>query len=283
MPPRTQAGSKELGERIRSRRDELGLTVEQAARRAGVGTKTWARYELGESIRTDKVRGVCAALGWKSLNEGLSDDWEQESRSFIQSIGEDHPAWSAYLAAAFGRKVAVSFCIGSDILGDEIRMDLEALAKLPRGAHLGMLDVSLVLDYLPVQFVPRYDYEFMYTLWQRLALLRETLSRCQQFSVHMVADELLLHLIEAESSDLLEGWQAEPDDELGEEWVTTLCEDDDFSYFLWTPSVHLGERRTYHFNHWFDHVFHEEEADAWYGSIFEYDEYGEAEVVGTTE
>ena len=43
------------------------LTIEEAASRAGVGTKTWCRYEAGESIRSDKCKGVCKALNWLSL------------------------------------------------------------------------------------------------------------------------------------------------------------------------------------------------------------------------
>ena len=48
-------GSIELGNKIRGRRNELSLTIEEAAKKAGVGTKTWSRYELGESIRKDKL------------------------------------------------------------------------------------------------------------------------------------------------------------------------------------------------------------------------------------
>ena len=64
MPPRTTAGSKELGDAIRSRRNELGLTIEKAASKARVGAKTWARYESGESIRKDKLPGVLKVLNW---------------------------------------------------------------------------------------------------------------------------------------------------------------------------------------------------------------------------
>ena len=38
-------GSPELGSKIKQRRNELGLTIEEAASKAGVGTKTWSRYE----------------------------------------------------------------------------------------------------------------------------------------------------------------------------------------------------------------------------------------------
>ena len=36
-------GSRELAQQIRRRRQELGLTIEEAATRADVGIKTWCR------------------------------------------------------------------------------------------------------------------------------------------------------------------------------------------------------------------------------------------------
>lgn len=56
MASKSIQGSQTLAKKIRSRRNELGFTIEEAAKRAGVGTKTWCRYEAGESIREDKYR-----------------------------------------------------------------------------------------------------------------------------------------------------------------------------------------------------------------------------------
>ena len=67
MTQKTIQGNADLAKQIRLRRSELGLTIEEAASRAGVGTKTWCRYEAGESIRSDKCKGVCKALNWLSL------------------------------------------------------------------------------------------------------------------------------------------------------------------------------------------------------------------------
>ena len=55
-------GTHKLGEAIWSRRQELGLTIEEAAFKAGVAVKSWCRYELGESILKDKAKGICKAL-----------------------------------------------------------------------------------------------------------------------------------------------------------------------------------------------------------------------------
>ena len=62
MSQRTVKGSGELGNKIRQRRNELGLTIEEAAAKAGVGVKTWCRYEAGESIRQDKYLSLIHIL-----------------------------------------------------------------------------------------------------------------------------------------------------------------------------------------------------------------------------
>ena len=54
MTPKTLVRSKKLGEKIRARWLELDPTIEEVALRTGIGTKTWRRYEAGESIRMDK-------------------------------------------------------------------------------------------------------------------------------------------------------------------------------------------------------------------------------------
>lgn len=67
MPLKALQGNETLARQIKSRRNELGLTIEEAASRAGIGTKTWCRYEAGESIRIDKCKKLCKALHWNDL------------------------------------------------------------------------------------------------------------------------------------------------------------------------------------------------------------------------
>ena len=263
MPPRTQAGSKELGAAMRARREELGMTVEQAAGRAHVGQKTWSRYESGESIRSDKVRGVCASLGWKTLGDAYaSEDDAEVDEAYFKSIGEGSKGWVPCIERSFGRKAAAAFCIGSEILLEELSMDLEELAAMPRGSHLGEAGVSLTLPLFPVQFVMQYDYEFIYKLRARLVLLREALPHCDHFRVHMVADELLLRMIDQEAMPAMEAW-TEQDDEHSDDWVADICEDDDISLYLYSPWSYLERHHTYHFEHWFDHSFNTYESDWW--------------------
>ena len=55
-------GTHKSGEAIRSRRQELGLAIEETAFKASVGVKSRCRYEPSESILEDKAKGICKAL-----------------------------------------------------------------------------------------------------------------------------------------------------------------------------------------------------------------------------
>ena len=52
MSQKVIQGTPKLADAIKGRRQELGLTIEEAASRAGVGIKTWCRYEAGEIQKT---------------------------------------------------------------------------------------------------------------------------------------------------------------------------------------------------------------------------------------
>ena len=116
MPIKSIPNSPSLTEKIKSRRLELSLTIEEAAKRAGVGTKTWCRYEAGEAIRSDKYKGLCKALNWPVTP---SADQTVKDSSPVEDY-RNHEAWSAYLEKTFGYKAAMSFAVGSDIVSDMI-------------------------------------------------------------------------------------------------------------------------------------------------------------------
>lgn len=145
MGQQTIKGSTELAASIKLRRNELGLTIEEAAARAGVGTKTWSRYEAGESIRKDKCKGICKALNWRIFP---SEESAQVDPFRLDEF-ENHEAWSPYLNEMFGPQAAISFAIGSDLLLDFIQDDLTSLSSLPKGSHLGQIDTSFLITSLP--------------------------------------------------------------------------------------------------------------------------------------
>ena len=266
MPPRTKEGSAGLADAIRQRRCELGLSVEEAAHRAGVGIKTWFRYESGSSIRSDKVKGVCKALSWPALP--MQEDAtvrNGEEYAWLESIGPSHKAWSSKLNEVFGHKAAVSFAVGSDILLNYLNEDLGELSKMPAKTHLGELGCSWLADLLPQQFLPQYTYEFIFRLRTVLLRYRMRAGHGQEMRAHSPAEELLVRLIRDFSFDTIEGWVPKlgdnslADDQWQEaegwkEWPEDLCGDDDLSMFL-DDGHWVEEGDPYHFDRWFDLQF----------------------------
>ena len=258
MAQKIVQGNEALASKIKFRRNELGLTIEEAASRAGVGTKTWSRYEAGESIRRDKCKGICKALNWKGLPD---QDGEEDSRISVQEY-RNHEAWSRFLENEYGAGAAISFATGSDILLDQIEEDMTALACMPAGSHIGQLDVSWLRESLPDQFLMQYDYLFLYQMKCTLRKMRLRANNGLAMTAHSVMEELLLYLCYEEASALVElsggisGIEDEDEDDGDfEEWVFDLFDDMDIISFLYS-NVYLDSDDTYHFSHWGDQQFY---------------------------
>lgn len=249
MAPKTILGNEELGKNIRSRRNELGLTIEEAASRAGVGCKTWSRYEAGESIRRDKCKGVCKALNWHSLPER-----EEENETISVQEYRKHEAWSPVLEREFGTEAAISFAEGSDMLLDHIREDMEELASMPAGTHVGQLSVSFLREMLPEQFLMRYNYEFLYQMKCALLGLRARAGHGSPMTAHSVLEELLLYLCCEEASAMMELNGKDPKEQ---EWVFDLFDDMDIVTCLYSDMC-LDAGHVYHFSHWAKQQFYME-------------------------
>jgi len=71
MSAETWVPADTFGSRLYSVRRELGLTVEEAAKRAGVAHPTWSTWERGASPRdkAEAVRKIAEAF------PGLDRDW----------------------------------------------------------------------------------------------------------------------------------------------------------------------------------------------------------------
>ena len=255
MVQRVIQGSEALAKQIKARKNELGLTIEEAASRAGVGMKTWYRYEIGESIRKDKCKGICKALNWYSLPE-------QEEASDTLSISKfkKHEAWSRFLEHNFGSMAALSFAAGSDILYDHIKEDMGELSSLPAGAHLGQLSVSWRKDTLPQQFLMHYDYEFLYRMKCTLNQMRMRAKHDLPMTAHSVIEELLIYLCNEEATafvDLSDGIYGLEDDNVSDpdEWVFDLFDDMDIITCLYSD-MYLDANHSYHFSHWMDQQFY---------------------------
>ena len=251
MAQKSIQGSKDLAKRIRQRRNELGMTIEEAAYRADVGTKTWCRYEAGGSIRLDKCRGICKALNWRSL-----PGQEAEEDPFAEEAYRESPAWSRYLEKNYGAGTAVSFAMGSDVLLDHIQEDLHELSSLPKGSHLGQLDFSCIGQDLPEQFLVRYDYEFLYRMKCELLRMRQTARMGGDMIAHTVLQELILYLCAREASAVRElGMGENVPKEESEEWMFDLFGDMDIVTWLYSD-MYVTEDNMYHFVHWNEQQFY---------------------------
>lgn len=244
-------GSCKLGEAIKARRQELGLTLEEAASKAGVGLKSWCRYEAGESIRTDKAKGICKVLNWHAI-PGEADTNES---TFDLAEYKRHEAWSQYLCDEFGEAVAISFAIGSDIVLDHIEEDLRELSAMPKGSHLGQISVSMLKDTLPEQFLMCYDYDFLYQLKSVVISLRAIARNGNYFLAHSVLQELVIYMFMCESSFLMDCMHVEMENcgigglDMIEDWAFEMFDDMDIVTFLYS-NEYLTEESIYHFNHW---------------------------------
>lgn len=240
--------SQELANAIKRRRIELGLTIEEAAERAGVGTKTWCRYETGAAIRQDKYKGVCKALNWHSFpNESYPENADIEKLKL-------HEAWSKYIASQFGEDAAAAFVLGSDILLDDIQQDMQELASMPRGTHLGQISVSLLAESLPPQFLMRYDYDFLYAMYTELLHIRAAANNGNKFVLHSVLDELLVYLAIEEAGILVDDGSFSPVGDW-DKWIYDVFGDEDIITFLYS-NLYLSQNDEYHFDSWMTQQFY---------------------------
>lgn len=249
MPPRVISNTIELGQEIKKRRTELGYTLEEAAKKAGVGIKTWSRYEAGESIRSDKLGKVLRTLKWNSFPP---DDRDVHGRGPWDTVGPSHKAWSPYLARVYGARTASMFAIGYELLSDIIKMDLEALSHLPAGTHVGQLDVSELTYILPAQFLMRYDYEFVYHLQHVLEAFRLMAWHGYEIAPHTVIEELVIHLLEEQANSHMElfGIEKPYGDEDRGGLLNVLCEESEIQEYLYSESSYLSSNDAYYFDSW---------------------------------
>jgi len=258
MAQKTIRGTEALAKQIKNRRNELGLTIEEAAARAGVGTKTWCRYEAGESIRTDKCKGVCKALNWRVLPDQETEDFDALT---VQEY-KNHEAWSSFLEEMFGDVAAFAFAVGSDILLDHIKEDMRELSSMPAGSHVGQINCSCLAGSLPEQFLMQYDYQFLYQMKCALIKLRTCAKAGLSMSAHSVLEELIIYLCNEEASALIElngGISGTEDDDAAcyDGWVFDLFGDMDIITVLYSDE-YLNTEHIYHYSHWMKQQFYTE-------------------------
>ena len=239
-----------MAKKITPRRNELNLTIEEAATKANVGIKTWCRYETGGAIRQDKYKGVCRALNWMDL----ADDGVGENIFTGVLRTKNHEAWSVYIENMFGEEAAAAFAIGSDILLDYVEDELNKLASLPKGSHIGQNPLSYLAHMLPEQFLMEYDYEFLYGFKQQLIKMRACAGNGSKLIAHSVLEEILIYLIVNEARYVLEIDEISIKSDF-KDWAFDFFEDMDVVTYLYSD-MYVEEEDVYHFKYWMKRQFH---------------------------
>ena len=192
----------------------------------------------------------------QDLNNELlaeEEDWlEEEEAEYEEEFDED-----LLLEEEYGFEAAVAFAVGSDILLDHIKEDLEELVTRPKGTHIGQLSISWLYGSLPEQFVMRYDYEFLYQMKCVLCDMRKRAKFDKSMYAHSVLEELLYYLCCEEASVLAE--LGDPifenaNDSFGE-WIYDLFGDSDMIFFLYSD-IYLEKEHSYHFDNWAEQIFY---------------------------
>jgi hypothetical protein len=254
MPPKTITGGPELGRAIRARREELSFSIEQAANLASVGTETWRRYEAGGGIRTDKVRGICAALRWRALPGTGEEPGTDDDDLWTTYDPETDDGYSDWLGQRFGIACAKAFDFGSTILLDQAQDDLDELSKMPRGTHIGELSASWLDGLFPAQWVPRYDYEFVYRFRVAVDRLRTRALNPTGWDSLMLAltvgEGIALRLI-FEQGDACAELRGSDETREWRDWTDDLTLPDWAIHLMYAGKSSFDESAPYGFDHWF--------------------------------
>ena len=240
----------DLGYRMRERRQELGLTIEAAARRAGVGTKTWYRYEAGEPIRRDKYQGVCQALGWSTLPIGE----DGEKIEWTLSAFQNDEYWCPQIAYAYGDDAAVCIVVGARQVKQMIEDTLETLMKKPRETHIGEVSETGFAKWMPAEYMMRYDYAFMYELRNTLNNVLSRLNDGKSIwdvRPQTTAEEILYYIMSQVGTWIFEHEWVPAKEFDRDGWIFKFFEGQDIKDALYSgrPVYH---HTMYDFNEWFD-------------------------------
>ncbi len=214
---------------------------------------------------------LSALLGDSPEARDLRSD--QFTRELLETAGVSTakrlPAWdrdpedcrrsySPLLADTLGVAGAHTFALGADLLREAMRENLEELAAMPRGTHLGQLEESAILDALPSRWTMRYDFEFVMHLYSQAEDLCDRLVvhpiDAGQPLVRSVAEAMLLQriFIVGGTVGAAQG-HTEAADRM-RDWFQALAgtADVDLVDPLFAVNYHPSPDELFHVDHWFD-------------------------------
>lgn len=209
----------------------------------------------------------------KELNQSIikEEDFEEwmkrENEEIDKIINTDeyrnNEKWSQYLADTFSNFAAVSFIVGTDILGDILDDNINILSHMPKGTHIGEISEenyhtifsSYLPEMLPKQFLTYYNHEFLSLLKTRLNNFVSLAKKNETILAHSILDEILFYLILQSSFHFFD----EVEDELKEhdcdEWIFDMFDDMDIITFLYSD-MHISKQNTFHFDNWATNQFY---------------------------
>ncbi|WP_316670557.1 helix-turn-helix domain-containing protein [uncultured Propionibacterium sp.] len=281
-PEHHEPDDPDIAEAMRARREELGLSMPEISGRAGVSEQTWRNYESGRTrVRSDKQLRVWEALQWEPpvvwsglLGGGVEDIVRRvmDNPELLGSpVRQDTgvlgmPEWgdipsalpegySPLLAATLGENAARCFALGAHLYDLFLAEDLEKLAVMPRGAHLGELEESHLGGVLPPLWLTRYDYEFVFQLRGIIRDLQYRLVRAgvgrDEPLARSLAEILVVHDVFTLGGVMSAPQGAAIDDDEWEGWVNALTGPDETAHRLFgavaVPPLDAAE----HVENWF--------------------------------
>lgn len=131
----------------------------------------------------DAMRTVLAAAGYDGgapSGAGPDDEYDADRTDDAEALGippwDDIPevlarTYSPLLARTLDERAARCFAVGAHVYDGSLTEDLDYLAAMPRGSHLGELDETHIGQTLPQLWLTRYDYELVYQLRSLASLL----------------------------------------------------------------------------------------------------------------
>ena len=294
--PRHEPTDPDIAEAMRDRRIELDLTVQEIAERAGVSEQTWRNYERGRTqVRGDKQLGVWEALDWEPprqwapitmlenalgiLADGQGEGPQSAADAFdypwdgpgplpaeaaLEGLGlpdwDEIPdalgSYSPLVKRTLGEDAARCFALGAHLYDRLLTEDLEALTEMPRGTHVGELDVSHVSGTLPALWLTRYDYEFLFQLRGLGQItthrLVEAMIAPDEPLVRTLAEAVVVHDIFTLGGMTASSLGKELEDEEWEGWVNAFSGPQEPAHLLLSTILVPPPDAAIHIDHWFD-------------------------------
>ena len=175
-------------------------------------------------------------------------DWDE--------IPDALDSYSLLVERTLGEDAARCYALGAHLYDRLLSEDLEALTEMPRGTHVGELDISHISGTLPALWMTRYDYEFLFQLrglgQVTTHRLVEEIVAPDEPLVRTLAEAVVVHDIFTLGGMTASSLGKEFDDEEWEGWVNELSGPHEPAHLLLSTILVPPPDAAIHIDHWFD-------------------------------